>query len=96
VELQIEQIQGQLNFIENQVAEATVRVDLHEKDAAQELQTTHVENPSLGGAWDRAIQGFLNVVAAVVVGLGYLIPLGLLALAVWSVTRAVRRRREAS
>ena len=33
VELQIEQIQGQLNFIQDQVAEATVRVELHEKDA---------------------------------------------------------------
>jgi hypothetical protein len=96
VELQIEQIQGQLNVIENQVAEATVRVDLHEKDAAQQPQTTNVENPSLGSAWDRAIQGFLNVVAAVVVGLGYLIPLGILALAVWLVTLAVRRRRAAS
>ena len=96
VELQIEQIQGQLNVIENQVAEATVRVDLHEKDAAQAVQTTDVENPSLGSAWDRAIQGFLNVVAAVVVGLGYLVPLGILALAVWLVTLAVRRRRAAS
>ena len=96
VELQIEQIQGQLNVIENQVAEATVRVDLHEKDATQAAQTTDVENPSLGSAWDRAIQGFLNVVAAVVVGLGYLVPLGILALAVWLVTLAVRRRRAAS
>ena len=33
VELQVEQIQGQLNFIEDQVAEATVRVEIHEKDA---------------------------------------------------------------
>ena len=96
VELQIEQIQGQLNVIENQVAEATGRVDLHEKDATQVQQPTEVENPSLGSAWDRAIQGFLNVVAAVVVGLGYLIPLGILALAVWLVTLAVRRRRAAS
>ena len=31
VELEVEQIQGQLNFIEDQVAEATVRVELHEK-----------------------------------------------------------------
>jgi hypothetical protein len=96
VELQIEQIQGQLNVIENQVAEATVRVDLHEKNATPTPQTSEVENPSLGSAWDRAIQGFLNVVAAVVVGLGYLVPLGILALAVWLVTLAVRRRRAAS
>ncbi len=96
VELQVEQIQGQLNFIEDQVAEATVRVELNEKDTAQLQQEDEVENPSLGGAWDRSIQGFLNVVSAVVIGLGYLLPLAGLALLVWLITAAVRRRRAAS
>jgi hypothetical protein len=96
VELEVEQIQGQLNFIEDQVAEATVRVELHEEDTAQLQQTESVENPSLGSAWDRSIQGFLNVVSAVVIGLGYLLPLAALALIVWLITAAVRRRRAAS
>lgn len=96
VELEVEQIQGQLNFIDDQVAEATVRVELHEEDAAQLQQTSDVENPSLGSAWDRSIQGFLNVVSAVVIGLGYLLPLAALALIVWLITAAVRRRRAAS
>jgi hypothetical protein len=55
-----------------------------------------VENPSLGGACDHAVQGFLNVISAVVIGLGYLIPIGILVLAGWLVTLAVRRRRAAS
>ena len=96
VELEVEQIQGQLNFIEDQVAEGTVRVELHEEDAAQLQQTDEVENPSLGSAWDRSIQGFLNVVSAVVIGLGYLLPLAVLGLIVWLITAAVRRRRAAS
>ena len=96
VELEVEQIQGQLNFIDDQVAEATVRVELHEEDAAQLQQTDVVENPSLGSAWDRSIQGFLNVVSAVVIGLGYLLPLAALGLIVWLITAAVRRRRAAS
>ena len=96
VELQIEQIQGQLNFIQDQVAEATVHVELHEKDAAQVQQTNTIENPSLGSAWDRSIQGFLNVVSAVVIGLGYLIPIAVLGLGIWLITVAVRRRRGAS
>ncbi len=96
VELQIEQIQGQLNFIQDQVAEATVHVELHEKDAAQVQQTNTIENPSLGSAWDRSIQGFLNVVSAVVIGLGYLVPIAVLALGIWLITAAVRRRRGAS
>ena len=95
VELEVEQIQGQLNFIEDQVAEATVRVEMHEEDAAQLGQTDVVENPSLGSAWDRAIQGFLSVVSAVVIGLGYLLPLAALGLIVWLITAAVRRRRAA-
>jgi hypothetical protein len=96
VELEVEQIQGQLNFIDDQVDEATVRVELHEEDAAQLQQTDVVENPSLGSAWDRSIQGFLNVVSAVVIGLGYLLPLAALGLIVWLITAAVRRRRAAS
>jgi hypothetical protein len=96
VELEVEQIQGQLNVIDDQVAEATVRVELHEEDAAQLHQTDVVENPSLGSAWDRSIQGFLNVVSAVVIGLGYLLPLAALGLIVWLITAAVRRRRAAS
>jgi hypothetical protein len=95
-ELEVEQIQGQLNFIDDQVAEATVRVELHEEDAAQLQQTSDVENPSLGSAWDRSIQGFLNVVSAVVIGLGYVLPLTALGLIVWLITAAVRRRRAAS
>ena len=96
VELEVEQIQGQLNFIDDQVAEATVRVELHEKDAAQAQQTNVVENPSLGSAWDRSIQGFLNVVSAVVIGLGYLLPIAVLALGIWLITVVVRRRRGAN
>jgi Domain of unknown function (DUF4349) len=96
VELRVEQIQGQLNFIDDQVAEATVRVEIHEKDAAPVQRTNEVENPSLRTAWDRSIQGFLNIVAAVVIGLGYLLPLAALGLGVWLLTVAVRRRRGAS
>lgn len=96
VELQVEQIQGQLNVIEDQVAEATVRVELHEEDASAMREASDVENPSLGSAWDRSIHGFLNVVSAVVIGLGYLLPLAALGLLVWLITAAVRRRRGAS
>jgi hypothetical protein len=38
------------------------------------------------------VQGFLRIVGAVVVGLGYLIPLGVIALIGWGVVRLVRRR----
>ncbi len=51
-----------------------------------------MDNPSLSEALDYATQGFLRVLGAVVVGLGYLVPLSLLALLGWLVFRLVRRR----
>ena len=45
-----------------------------EQNAAPRVESNSVEIPSLGSAWDRAVQGFLNVISAVVIGLGYLIP----------------------
>jgi hypothetical protein len=75
---------------------ATVRVELHERDAAQPQQTDEVRNPSLGSAWNRSIQGFLNVVAAVAIGLGYLVPIAVLGIGIWLITVAVRRRRGAN
>jgi hypothetical protein len=53
--------------------------------------------PLLRG-WDEALRGFVNVIAAVVVGVGYLLPLALIALAGWlgwlGVRRVQRRRPE--
>ena len=99
VQLEIENIQGQLNFIRDQVAEGTIKVSLRELGApeATEQQPTDVDKPSLGTAFNLALQGFLRVLGAVVVGLGYLIPIGVIALIAWFVVRLVRRRdREAS
>ena len=51
VELEVEQIQGQLNFIEDQVAEATVRVELHEEDAARHrLSLRHARRDHVRGS----------------------------------------------
>ena len=96
VELQIEQIQGQLNFIQDQVAAGDGARGVAREGRRTGPATNGVENPSLGSAWDRSIQGFLNVVSAVVIGLGYLIPIAVLALGIWLITVAVRRRRGAS
>jgi RNA polymerase sigma-70 factor, ECF subfamily len=95
VQLRIEQIQGQLRFINDQVAEATIRVNLHEQDAPRPRPGDGVDNPDLGDAFDEAIDGFLSVVSAMIVGLGYLIPVGGIALAISGLTVWTRRRRAA-
>jgi hypothetical protein len=48
------------------------------------------DRPSLGEAWERAVDGFLGVCYSVVVGIGYLIPITLLAGAVWLGYRRLR------
>jgi hypothetical protein len=93
VQLKIDQITGQINYINKQVAESTIKVDLHEPGAAVADSPNAIDNPSLGRAWDRAVQGILNVVAVTLIGLGYLIPLLIVAGIVFLVVRLVRRRR---
>ncbi len=92
VTLEIENIQGRLNFLKDQVAEATIKVEVRERDVQREDPGSDPENPSLADSFELAVQGFLRIIGAVVVGLGYLIPLGVIALIGWGVVRLVRRR----
>jgi hypothetical protein len=99
VQLSIDQIQGQLRYLKNQVAESTLTVDLHEASVPAGSGETNggITNPSLSRAWDRAIQGFFGIIATIIVGLGYLLPLAVIAAIVYGVVTLVRRRgREAS
>jgi hypothetical protein len=96
VQTQIEQIQGSLNVLNDKVDLATLRVTLREEGVTAPANADEVTHATLGSAWDRAVQGFFGVVAAVVVGLGYLVPLLVLAGLVLLVRRAVIRRRAAS
>ena len=70
VTLQIEQIQGQLRFLNDQVAESTLRVSIQVQNAPEASTSTDVDNPDLGSSVDLAVQGFLRIVGAVIVGLG--------------------------
>jgi hypothetical protein len=96
VQTQIERLQGSLNVINDQVDLATLTVTLREDGVTAPIENDDVRSPSLGSAWDRAQQGFFSVIAAVVVGLGYLIPLLALACVVLLVRGGIMRRRAAS
>lgn len=98
VQLTIEELQGQLRLLASQTANGTISVFLREAG----VPATPPHRPSgstLGRAWHEAAAGFLAVVAAVVVGLGYLVPIGLLAIIgwalIWQVLRRAGRRAEA-
>ena len=99
VQLQIDQIQGQVRYLNDQVAESTLTVDLREESVPAGSSETNdgIDNPSLSRAWDRAIQGFFGIIATIIVGLGYLLPLAVIAGLVYGVVKLVQRRgREAS
>ena len=72
VQLQLERITGQLRFLNDQIAESTIELELVERTAPQERQE-QIDNPSLLEAWKRGIEGFLNVLAVAIIGLGYLL-----------------------
>ena len=92
-QLRIEQIQGQLNVLNDRTSESTIRVTLNEQGAPATVHGDTVKNPSVGTAWRRSVAGFFGVISAVVVGLGYLVPLGTFALLIWLVVTLARRRR---
>ncbi len=93
VQLRIEQFQGRLRFLNDQVSESTLRVSMQERNAPKKVVTeTEVDNPDLGSSFDLAVQGFLRIVGAVIVGLGYLIPLTVLGALVWVAIWLFRRR----
>ncbi len=96
VQLQIEQLQGQINV--HQQPGGGVHDQGGASRAGRADHRDHEqqrEQPSLGSAWSRSLQGFLRVLGAVIVGLGYLIPMALIAV-VWCVVMLVRRRRRAA
>jgi hypothetical protein len=93
VQLRIEQIQGQLRFLDDQIAESTLRVSIQERTAPAVVPPDEIDNPDLGSAFALGIQGFLRILGAVLVGIGYLVPIVALGALVWFAIVWIRRRR---
>jgi hypothetical protein len=87
VQMQIEQIKGELQKLHDQTRMSTISVTIHEPGVAvPRPQPKGDTRPNLGEAWSRALDGLLGVVYTTVVGLGYLLPIGaivLIGLMVW-------------
>ena len=91
-QFEIETLQGQLRLLDDRTSLATIDFELREQGVEPESE---VETPSIPNAFERAAAGFVGVIAAIVIGLGYLLPLIALGLAAWFVVVRVRHRREA-
>jgi hypothetical protein len=97
VQMQIEQIKGELQQLHDQTRMATINVTLHEPGVAIPQPQPVSDRPNLGEAWSKAVDGLLGVLYTTVIGLGYLIPIGaLLAIGLYAWRRiGVRQARPA-
>jgi hypothetical protein len=82
IQLQIEEIEGRLRYLRDQTSLSTISVELAEEGVAAP--------GAFDRAWERAVDGFLSVLAALVVGLGYVLPFAAIGLAGLLVYRRVR------
>jgi hypothetical protein len=92
VQLQIEELRGQLRVLNNQTSMATIDVSMREAGAPPPGRKAETGGLTLGEAWDDAVDGFIGVLGSVVIGLGYLIPITALAALVWLGYRRLRAR----
>ncbi len=93
VQFKIESLKGELRVLKNETDMSTIKFSLRESGVpVATTNATKVKNPSLASAWAHAVAGFLGVVFAVTVGLGYLIPISVLLVIGWFVWRRARRR----
>ena len=102
VELQIEEIQGELNYLRDRTSMSTISIAVHEA-GRRPVPPQHASAIWKDGA--RAAHAATEVVGAVIVGAGYVIPLAILALlavlvgrlaAPWAAPLAARRRTPAA
>jgi hypothetical protein len=73
VQLDIEQIQGRINFLEDRASMSTIAVDVTEHGAP-----VPTEPGLLAKAWGHAVDVTQAIVYAVVVSLGFIVPIGLM------------------
>jgi Domain of unknown function (DUF4349) len=86
IQLDIEQIQGRLNFLEDRASMSTIAVGLTEHGAPVPAE------PSMWSrAWEHAVEVTEAIVYAIVVSLGFILPLGILAGLVYLAVRLAMR-----
>jgi hypothetical protein len=102
VELQMEEIQGELNYLHDRTSMSTISIAVHEA-GARPAPPQHATAIWKAGA--RAADAATAVVSGVIVGAGYVIPIAILALlavligrlaAPWAAPLAARRRSPAA
>lgn len=91
-QFEIEQILSRLRTLDRLTEMATIRVALREEGAEVAFTEDPARAPSLGAALRHAVAGFFRVVFAVIVGLGYVLPVAVAVAVVAVLGRLVLRR----
>ena len=89
VQQELESLRGQKKGFQNQVDYSTVNATIFEPNAAPQP----LDDSIIVRAWRTAVSAGLTIVAGTLVVLGGLVPLTLIALAIWMLVGFARRRR---
>jgi uncharacterized protein DUF4349 len=89
VQLQIEELTGRVLYLQNRASLSTIAVTVVEAGVKPPV---HHHASTLWKAGRRALDGTLGVIVTVIVGLGYVLPLALLALLVLGAVRLLAPR----
>jgi len=92
VQSNVERLQGQVNYLEDQSSFSTIVLDLREPGAGPAAAKPR---GTFARAWHTALAGLTAMAAAALVAVVWLAPLALLAVAVLLVLRLARRPRQA-
>jgi hypothetical protein len=95
VQLNIEELRGQLNVLDDQTAYSTITLSMTE--AGTVVPPSHPN--AFQRAWHQAVHGTVAMLTAIVISVGYLVPVAFLALAGligWAIVRRVRARPAAA
>jgi hypothetical protein len=88
IQLEIERIEGRLRFLEDQTALATISLHLVEEGAP-----VPESEGVIARAWDAAVEGFMTIIAALILVLGYTAPFAIAGGVALVVYLRMRRRR---
>jgi hypothetical protein len=88
IQLEVERLKGRLRYLEDQTALSTIHVRIAEAGAAPPRLGT------LQRAWTQSIDVFLGVIAAVIVGAGFVVPVALMGALVLFIVWRLRPRVE--
>jgi hypothetical protein len=93
VRQQIEQLTAQKQNLEQAASLSTLQVSIFEPGAGFEPRPVDDDDEGLANAFRRAVDGAVAVIGGMILVVGWSVPIVVLGLVIWAVSRLFRRRR---